>query len=128
MGMRLPELTVQHQKRIAAPAVMLPGSVLAALLAVLLLAPPLLCIIHCRVAMQPAHHSTPNLGDPISFFLCDLPLPTAASELFPPPFLPGALLQLSAFGIALALFAKLQPLAPAPLRPLLSPPSTPPPR
>lgn len=106
----------------------LPARVLLALIAVALLALPVLCIVHCRLAMQPVYHSVPSQRDPKAFFLCDLPLPTAASTLVTPAFLPGALPQLAAFGVALVLLRSLHLVAPAPLRPLHTPPPTPPPQ
>ena len=106
----------------------LRAPVLSTLLALLLLALPVLCIVHCRLAMQPVYHSVPSQRDPKAFFLCDLPLPTAASSLVTPAFLPGALPQLAAFGVALVLLRSLHLVASAPLWPLRTPPPTPPPR
>lgn len=98
----------------AAAASALWVRLLPVVLALLLLALPILCIVHCQVAMQSTHHPRPSASDPRSFFLCELPLPTAAHELFTPAFVPGVLAQIATFAIALAL-----------LRPLLLPPATP---
>lgn len=127
MGMQTIVAIREHQYT-ARPTGWLATHVLPMLLALSLLALPVICIVHCRVAMQPAYHSTPNSQAPTSFFLCDLPLPTAATNLFTPAFLPGLLIQLVIFSSVLALIRTLSALAPTPLRLLHVSPPTPPPR
>lgn len=127
MGMQ-PIVTFQKHRYTAPPRRWLATHVLPTLLTLLLLALPVICIVHCRVAMQPAYHSTPSPQAPTSFFLCDLPLPTAATNLFTPAFLPGLLSQVEVFNSVLALILTLPALAPTSLRLLHDSPPTPPPR
>jgi hypothetical protein len=100
----------------------------AALLVLLLLAQPVVCVVHCWVAMQPVHHAAPNASDPRSFFLCDHPDPTAAHGLFTLAFWPGALPQLALFVVALLLLVTLLPRLPAYYTTLPPSPPAPPPR
>lgn len=111
-----------------AAAAALCTRLLPVVLALALLALPVLCIIHCEVVMEPTHHTQPNASDPISFFLCDLPLPTAAYGLFTPAFFPGVLPQLAAFTITLAVIRALLLPVPPSWDTLHSVPPTPPPR
>lgn len=117
------QLAYTHRSLAAPAARMLP-----ALLALLLLALPALCVVHCLVAMRPAHYATPAAGDGAAHFLCDLPAPAAAASLFTPAYLPGVLLRLVTFGVTISLLRTLLLIPPHPLRPVLLAPPTPPPR
>ena len=112
----------------AASAAVLLARVLPVALALVLLALSVPCIVHCQVVMEPTHHTQLSASDPTSFFLCSLPLPTAAHGLFTPAFLPGVLPQVALFTITLAAIRAL--LLPIPPRwdSLRRMPPTPPPR
>jgi hypothetical protein len=106
----------------------LAAYLLPALLTLLLLALPIVCIVHCRLAMQQAHHPQPSASNPVSFFLCEHPIPTTAHTLFPPAFLPGVLPLLVGFTIILGLLRSLQLPVQVQWTTLHRVPPTPPPR
>lgn len=114
--------------RSAAGAPALSRQLLGVLIALLVLGQPLLCIGHCRMSAPPAHHSTPSPDDPLTFFLCELPEPTAAQEVFVLAYWPGLPTALLIVMLALQLAARL--LAATPSQHTLPSwaPLTPPPR
>jgi hypothetical protein len=106
----------------------LAARALPVLLALLLLALPAACVIHCLAAMGTAHHAAHSAGDGAAHFFCELPMPPAARDLFIPAYLPAIAPRLAAFVATILLVRVLTLLPPAPLRPLLLAPPTPPPR
>ncbi|GAB4428247.1 MAG: hypothetical protein OHK0015_10940 [Chloroflexi bacterium OHK40] len=100
----------------------------AALLVLLLLAQPIVCVVHCWVANAPAHNVASGADDPLSFFLCVHQEPTAAHGLFLLAFWPGALPQLVLGASTLLLLVTLVASLPARYAPPPAKPLAPPPR
>lgn len=105
-----------------------PARLIGALAVLLLLGQPLLCIVHCRLSVAPAHHSTPTADDPSTFFLCKLPELTVAHETFVPAYWPGLVAVLPVAGAILLLMIRLLAATPTHWPPLTWAPLTPPPR
>lgn len=117
-----------RQELLTRPGAALAARALPALLALLLLALPAVCVVHCLAAMAPAHQVAHGRNEGAAHFFCDLPMPPAARDLFIPAFLPAIAPRLAAFVAAIVLVRTLTLLPPAALRPLLVAPPTPPPR
>lgn len=102
--------------------------VVALLIVILVLGQSLLCIAHCRMSVSPTHHSAPSLDNPRSFFLCDLPEPTVAQQVFVAAYWPGVPAALLLAVAAIVMVARcVHPLVSS--CPLLTwAPPTPPPR
>lgn len=103
------------------------GAGVAGLLLALILAQPLLCVLHCRISASEAHAHRPH-ADGQEHFLCNLmPQPTGAA-LFVPAFWPGLAPALLVPLLALALLLRRLPPIQPPARSITWAPLTPPPR
>ncbi len=99
------------------------------LLALLLLAQPLFCVIQCSLADHSGHHhQRVAADDPTALFVCHTPEAAYADSLSIPPYWPAVLPVAFAFALICSALLTLSLCAPATLRARAWAPPLPPPR
>lgn len=99
----------------------------AGLLLALILALPLLCVVHCQIGADQAHHHVAAI-DGQAHFLCNLMARPVGADLFVPAFWPGLPPALPALLIALAPVLRRPSPIQVPAPSITWAPLTPPPR
>jgi hypothetical protein len=119
-----------YQPRASRPASL--GQLLGAgcflLLALLLLAQPLFCVIQCSLDGHSGHHHHMAADDPTALFVCHTPEAAYADSLIIPPYWPAVLPLALAFALMCCALLTLSMRAPATLCARAWAPPLPPPR